>query len=52
MSSHKLPSISETHYQLLKMLMEKRGVKGETEILEEIIMEATSSPVKIYGKYR
>ena len=52
MSSRKLPSISITHYELLKMIMEKRGVKGETEILEELIMEATSSPVKTYGKYR
>lgn len=52
MSSHKLPSISETHYQLLKMLMERRGVKGEAEILEEIIMEATSPPPKTYGKFR
>ena len=52
MSLHKLPKISETHYQLLRMLMEKRGVKGETEILEEIIMEATSPPVKSSGRYR
>tara|TARA_R100001079_G_scaffold89892_2_gene52474 strand:+ start:158 stop:316 length:159 start_codon:yes stop_codon:yes gene_type:complete len=52
MSSHKLPSISSTHYELLKMLMERRGVKGETEILEELIMEATSSPVKTYGRFR
>ena len=52
MSSRKLPSISITHYELLKMIMEKRGVKGETEILEEIIMEATSPPPKTYGKFR
>ena len=52
MSSHKLPNISLTHYELLKMVMEKRGVKGETEILEELIMQAASPPVKTYGKFR
>ena len=52
MSSRKLPSISITHYELLKMLMDRRGVKGETEILEELIMEVTSSPVKTYGRFR
>ena len=52
MSSRKLPSISITHYELLKMIMEKRGVNGETEMLEELIMQAASPPVKTYGKYR
>ena len=52
MNSKKLANISTTHYELLKMLMEKRGIKGETEILEELIMQATSPPVKSYGRFR
>ena len=50
MSLHKLPKISET-LSTPQNVDGERGVKGETEILEEIIMEATSHRLK-FRRYR